>query len=137
MADEPTGSGRYRAGNADREVVAADLRDAFSEGRLDSDEYFQRLEAVWEATTYGELERLTADLPQPWERKRAAAEQQRRRGQARAYLREWKSWFGAAVVMIAIWAISSISQGEPATFWPVWPLGIWAAILVGNASWKD
>lgn len=137
MADEPARRPDHRAADDDREQVATDLRDAFSEGRLDSDEYYRRLEAVWEARTYGELERLTADLPQPLARKRAAAEQERKRKEVQEYLGEWKSWFGAAVIMIAIWAITSINQGEPTNFWPIWPLGIWAAILIGQAIWKD
>lgn len=67
-----------RASDTDREIVAGDLRDAFGEGRLDPDEYQRRLDRLWETRTYGELERLTFDLPQPIERKKAEAETARK-----------------------------------------------------------
>lgn len=135
MADDPVRRDTHRASDADRETVAGDLRDAFSEGRLDYEEYESRLDEVWQAKTYGELDRLTADLPQPLERRKAAAEQERRRKEVQDYLGEWKSWLGVAVVLIALWGITSLSSGELNDFWPVWPLGIWAAILLAQAFW--
>lgn len=54
---------RLRASDADRERVAAVLRDAAAEGRLDLEELTERLGAVYAARTYAELEPLTADLP--------------------------------------------------------------------------
>ncbi|MFW6205475.1 MAG: DUF1707 SHOCT-like domain-containing protein, partial [Actinomycetota bacterium] len=130
MAEDPVRRDTHRASDADRETVAGDLRDAFSEGRLDYEEYESRLDKLWQAKTYGELDRLTADLPQPLERRKAAAEQERRRKEVQDYLGEWKSWLGVAVVLIALWGITSLSSGELNDFWPVWPLGIWAAILL-------
>lgn len=137
MADEPAPRASHRASDADREIVAGDLRDAFGEGRLNPDEYQSRLDGVWQAKTYGELDRLTADLPEPLQRREAAAAQERHKKEVQEYLGEWKSWLGAAVVMIAIWGITSLSAGEPAGFWPVWPLGIWAAILIAQAFWPS
>ncbi|MBW8485433.1 DUF1707 domain-containing protein [Actinomadura sp. PM05-2] len=52
-----------RASDADRDRVAAVLRDAAGEGRLGLDELEDRLEAVYAARTYAELEPITADLP--------------------------------------------------------------------------
>ncbi|MEU6117965.1 DUF1707 domain-containing protein [Streptomyces sp. NPDC047117] len=52
-----------RASDADRDRVAEILRDALAEGRLRMEEFDERLEAAYEARTYGELEPLTADLP--------------------------------------------------------------------------
>jgi hypothetical protein len=54
-----------RAGDADRERVAEQLRDALAEGRLDMDEFQERLDVVYRAKTYGELEPVTRDLPAP------------------------------------------------------------------------
>ncbi|MDH6226766.1 hypothetical protein M2169_003736 [Streptomyces sp. MJP52] len=54
-----------RAGDADRERVAERLRDALAEGRLDMDEFQERLDVVYRAKTYGELEPVTRDLPAP------------------------------------------------------------------------
>ncbi|MEV5608410.1 DUF1707 domain-containing protein [Streptomyces sp. NPDC052225] len=61
---EPTPSApELRASDADREQVAERLRDALAEGRLDMEEFDERLEATYKARTYGELAPLTQDLP--------------------------------------------------------------------------
>ncbi|WP_165988947.1 DUF1707 domain-containing protein [Streptomyces sp. YIM 98790] len=52
-----------RASDADREAVAERLRDAAAEGRIDLEELQERLDQVFAAKTYGELEPVTADLP--------------------------------------------------------------------------
>jgi Domain of unknown function (DUF1707) len=52
-----------RASDADREQVAERLRQATAEGRLTADELEERLEIVFAARTYGELDPLVADLP--------------------------------------------------------------------------
>ncbi|MFD7813210.1 DUF1707 domain-containing protein [Streptomyces sp. NPDC059785] len=52
-----------RASDADRERVAEHLRDALAEGRLDMEEFEERLEATYKARTYGELAPITRDLP--------------------------------------------------------------------------
>ncbi len=52
-----------RASDADRERVAEVLRDALAEGRLDMEEFEERLDATYQARTYGELAPLTRDLP--------------------------------------------------------------------------
>jgi hypothetical protein len=52
-----------RASDADREQVAERLRHATAEGRLTATELEERLEAVFAARTYGELDALVADLP--------------------------------------------------------------------------
>ncbi|MFI6577228.1 DUF1707 domain-containing protein [Nocardiopsis sp. NPDC050513] len=61
----PSGEGRMRASDADRDQVAHRLREALAEGRLDPDEHSERLEAVYQAKTLGELVPITADLPEP------------------------------------------------------------------------
>ncbi|WAZ22027.1 DUF1707 domain-containing protein [Streptomyces cinnabarinus] len=52
-----------RASDADRERVAEILREAMAEGRLDMEEFGERLDATYRARTYGELTPLTRDLP--------------------------------------------------------------------------
>lgn len=60
---EPAGTPGMRAGDADRDRVAQVLRDAAGEGRLTLDELDERLDAVYAAKTYADLEPLTRDLP--------------------------------------------------------------------------
>ncbi|MEU6294689.1 DUF1707 domain-containing protein [Streptomyces erythrochromogenes] len=52
-----------RASDADRDRVVERLRDAVAEGRLDMEEFEERLEAAYKSRTYAQLEPLTADLP--------------------------------------------------------------------------
>ena len=52
-----------RASDADREQVANVLREAAGDGRLSMDELDERLDAVYAAKTYAELEPITHDLP--------------------------------------------------------------------------
>lgn len=66
-----------RASDADREQIAERLRHAAGEGRLLAEELEQRLEGAFSARTYGELDRLVADLP------RQAVERSRRSRPAR------------------------------------------------------
>ncbi|WP_371656962.1 MULTISPECIES: DUF1707 domain-containing protein [unclassified Streptomyces] len=54
-----------RASDAERERVAEALRDAVAEGRLDMEEFEERLEATYKARTHGELAPLVRDLPAP------------------------------------------------------------------------
>ncbi|RNL71286.1 DUF1707 domain-containing protein [Streptomyces sp. I6] len=54
-----------RASDAERERIAELLRNAVAEGRLDMDEFGERLDAAYKARTRGELEPLVRDLPTP------------------------------------------------------------------------
>jgi Domain of unknown function (DUF1707) len=56
---------RIRTSDADRERVAARLREHFAEGRLSSDELDERISAALTAKTFGDLQRIMADLPDP------------------------------------------------------------------------
>ena len=59
----PPGHGQLRSSHADRERAADVLKAAFAEGRLDQDEYTERVGQVHASRTYAELAELTADLP--------------------------------------------------------------------------
>ena len=52
-----------RASDADREATANRLREHHTDGRLDQDEFQERLEKCFAAKTVGELAELTRDLP--------------------------------------------------------------------------
>jgi Domain of unknown function (DUF1707)/Domain of unknown function (DUF4190) len=54
-----------RASAADREQVIGTLKTGFLEGRLTKDEYDERVGRALTARTYGDLGRLTEDLPGP------------------------------------------------------------------------
>ena len=57
------GAGYMRASNADRERAIDVLKAGFAEGRLDKDEYDDRVSAAYAARTYADLAVVTGDLP--------------------------------------------------------------------------
>ena len=60
-----------RASDADRDATADRLRQHHTDGRLDQDEFQERLERCFAAKTVGELAELTRDLPGDTARHRA------------------------------------------------------------------
>ena len=54
-----------RVGDVEREAAADTLRGHYVQGRLDGDEFQQRLERCLAAKTYADLDPLFTDLPGP------------------------------------------------------------------------
>ena len=52
-----------RLSTAEREQASARLAEHFAEGRLDHDEYAERLDRIWAARTRGDLRPVFRDLP--------------------------------------------------------------------------
>lgn len=52
-----------RASDADRETTSERLRRHHAEGRLDAEEFQERVDRCYQAKTVGELEQLVTDLP--------------------------------------------------------------------------
>jgi hypothetical protein len=140
-----------RASDADRQQVADRLRAALDEGRLTLLEYDERLGAAYGALTYGELAKVTHDLPDaaappdllpasgpagpvPTDAaSRAPAPQQPAQppGRARAYLiQQGRGWLGGAVITNGIWAATSGFDWH--SYWPGIVLPIWAVAIVGG-----
>ncbi|WP_094293080.1 DUF1707 SHOCT-like domain-containing protein [Mycobacterium neumannii] len=63
MSNPASRSGPMRAADTDRIQVAQLLTDAAAQGRLQLNEYEDRLTRAYAAQTYDELDRLSADLP--------------------------------------------------------------------------
>ncbi len=57
------GDPRIRASDADRDRVTAMLREHHAAGRLDAEEFNDRMNQALDAKTLGELDELMADLP--------------------------------------------------------------------------
>jgi hypothetical protein len=62
-AGDDVGRSRLRVSDADRDEAADGLGNALAEGRLTAEEHRERLDAVYAASTYGELEQVLGDLP--------------------------------------------------------------------------
>ncbi|MFC0110014.1 DUF1707 SHOCT-like domain-containing protein [Kibdelosporangium aridum] len=61
--DQPGDHLSIRISNEDRERVAQILHNAMAEGRLEMSELEERLDQVYAAKTFGDLEPITRDLP--------------------------------------------------------------------------
>jgi DUF1707 SHOCT-like domain len=55
--------GAIRASDSDRESVVEILRQAYTDGRLDLNEFDERTTAAYAAKTWADLRQLTSDLP--------------------------------------------------------------------------
>jgi hypothetical protein len=122
-----------RASDADRERVAATLRDAAGQGLLTLAEVDERLARVYAATHVEDLAPLTADLPEPGRRRAPVDRQARSRARtvARAHL---AAYLGLVLLMVGIWVVT----GADYYFWPVWPaIGMLPAVVshLAAARW--
>jgi hypothetical protein len=135
--------GEMRAADADRERVAERLRIALDEGRLNLQEYDERLREAYVAKTYAELDKLLVDLPgvTPVSQSQVAVPgtgavaqpgpDGRYSDATRRWLAEmWSGWTRVVAICVAIWAISAVASGDLSNFWPVWVAGPWGAVLL-------
>ncbi|RFU43203.1 hypothetical protein DZF91_02445, partial [Actinomadura logoneensis] len=67
----------------------------------------------------------------------ARAETERRRVERLWWRKEVLYWIGGAVIMNVLWAARSLGEGRLEDYWPAWPLGIWAAILLSYVFWPS
>jgi Na+/melibiose symporter-like transporter len=131
---------QMRAADGDRERVAERVRQALDEGRLTLDELDERLRQVYQAKTFGELDRIVADLPPlatPAESQLTpAAKPLPSRIEANPKLPTWLSylwrlWLVVVLINLVIWFIVSVTAGKLVYFWPIWVAGPWAAVNIG------
>lgn len=132
---------QMRVADADREQAATRVREALEEGRLTLEELDQRLQQVYAAQTFGDLDQLLSDLPTA-----VPAEQSQvlpaSRGPVPASRHEpnprlptwlaysWRLWFLAVAINLVVWFLVSVSTGGVVYFWPMWVAGPWAAVNV-------
>ncbi len=120
-----------RAGDSDRQRVADQLKSALDEGRLDLNEYDERVQRAYSARTYGDLEGLLDDLPGtvPVQHAQVQPHAPAPAAQPVGLKKDGhsgKHTFGSALtaflICTVIWAISSVSSGHAYYFWPAWVL---------------
>ena len=135
-----------RASDTERDLTVDRLAVAFSEGRLDHEEYERRVGAALTSVLVGELRALTADLPGPenpipppgpHREGRTAPEPEGAPVPWEEWGDEWRWWLGVAGTLTGVWAVSSLLGGELVPYWPLVPLGIWAAVLLASAIWPS
>jgi hypothetical protein len=137
-----------RAADVDRQFVAERLKGALDEGRLTLTEFDDRLREVYASKTYGDLDKVLADLPgfapvshsqvvpapnvYPTAEARQELAGRPLRGVPRWLVGIWSAWLIAVTVNVVIWLLVSISTGELVYFWPMWVAGPWGAVLLAT-----
>ncbi len=123
-------SSGIRVADADRELVAGELREHMMAGRLTSEEFEERVARAYAAVTRAQLDELRADLPMGVATidKELAARHARLR---RRLVQEGGGAIGLSGLAVAIWAASGASGG----FWPAWVIVVTLLPVVRNA-WR-
>jgi hypothetical protein len=122
-----------RAGDRDREKTAALLGQGLAQGYLRMDDYEQRLQTAFAATTAADLRAVVADLPVHALRRndprRAAARRAAARRSVHAHL---AAYLAMVVIVLSVWLAVALSVGAW-YFWPVWPILGGAIGVIGHA----
>jgi hypothetical protein len=146
---------KIRASDADRDRTAALLREHHAAGRLDLEEFNERLDKAYAAKTVGELDALMADLPAidlyqlpdasmrrgrgggsggggdvrlPWFRPPGALMAADGRFSP-AWQAAWGSWLSIASICVVIWLATGASLANP---WFLWVVGPWGLLMYGR-----
>jgi hypothetical protein len=106
-----------RASDEDRDRLVDELNEHVVAGRLDTDEFEDRLKSAYAARTTAELDTLRRDLPVT-PRQTALSHAERRSQLTRRMVQEAGGSLGLFIVCTIIWAAS----GAHGQFWPVWVL---------------
>ncbi|MFV2173897.1 DUF1707 domain-containing protein [Actinomadura sp. LOL_016] len=130
-----------RASDADRDRVAASLREHCAVGRITVDELQERLEDVYGARTLGQLEKVTADLPEEdlyqlpvpaTQAKSTDLPVRRTRDEAGVRRAAWAGLAAVGGLNFVIWLIIGVTAGFVYPWW-LWVVGPWGAVLLIQA----
>jgi hypothetical protein len=128
-----------RASDADRDRVAAALREHCAQGRIDVEELNERLESVYGARTLGDLRRVTDDLPEEdmyelpvpsWRRSTPA----RRLGGGvyqTAMQAGWATYATVNALCFVIWLLVAVPTGAWYPWW-LWVAGPWGVVMLAG-----
>lgn len=94
---------QLRASDRDRERVVEILKEAFAEGRLDNDEFSERIIHAQAARSHAQLAALTADIPLPSASAAPAEASAWRPVQARA---RWTAALAATSLVLGIASVA-------------------------------
>lgn len=133
---EPVRTADLRVSDVERAAVQERLQRAVGAGQLDLAEFDERLQAAWSARTRGDLQRVTADLPEPPAPAPPPPPAPRHRvfsatagGTAMRVLTT--VWACALAVNVVVWLLVLVVSGDPVHPWFVWlaPSGAVLAVL--------
>lgn len=151
---------RMRASDSERQAVVDVLKLALDDGRLKMDEYVERMERAYEATTVGDLALLHDDLPDevvPVKRAPvpevpvapfvapvsvpAGPPPVPATGIRGAYMELpaglkvlWTIWFAAVSINVVVWVLVGMTSMSFPYPWPLWVAGPAGAALWGISA---
>lgn len=136
-----------RASDADRDRVAASLREHCALGRITMDELQERLESVYGSKTLGQLQEVTSDLPEEdlYQLPVPAAQPKSTASPAKAPSRDldrpggkamWGAWATVSAINFTVWLIVLVTTGAVYPWW-IWVAGPWGAILLMRTIFGD
>jgi DUF1707 SHOCT-like domain len=142
MASNPD----IRASDIDRDRVAEALREHSVAGRISMDELNERLDATYTARTLGDLQVVTADLPEhdayqlpvPAAVRSSPAPAIRRPHDVyrKGVRLAWASWASVNLVCFVIWLLTTLGtvmSGEGLGYpWFLWVAGPWGAVILAG-----
>ncbi|CAL9454686.1 hypothetical protein SUDANB121_02527 [Nocardiopsis dassonvillei] len=125
-----------RTSDADRDRVAQLLQEHFAQGRLDHEEFTERLGRAYKARTVGELEVVTRDLPERDLAEVRGAAPRREEGAPApvltlrdpALMVPWMLYAGVNVLCFVIWLILFLTT-EYDYPWFLWVMGPWGIVM--------
>jgi len=102
---------QLRIGDAERTLVTEALQQHYAEGRLDSDELEERLDATLAAKTQADLREITKDLPGPrsWEAPRPQP-------MRHPHHHHGPRFVMAPLILLAVFGVVALVTGTPVVF---------------------
>jgi hypothetical protein len=137
------GRQEMRASDRDRQEVVDRLRGALEDGRLQMDEFVDRMGRAYQAVTYGDLAPLSADLPASGSRQEATLPapvapvghpwRGALAGLPTTLKVMWTIWLAAVSINVVVWALVSATTVHLLYPWPLWVAGPWGAALLAKS----
>lgn len=121
---------QLRVADAERQQLVDELRDHVVAGRLTSEEFEERVDRAYKASTRGELDALRADLPMSPATVQRALDT-RKAQLRRRLLQEGGGAVGISILCVAIW----VASGATGSFWPAWVILVTLLPLARN-GWR-
>jgi DUF1707 SHOCT-like domain/2TM domain len=124
---------RLRASDADRERTVEQLRQHHADGRLDLEEFSERMDRAYAAKTLAELDALMTDLPRdatPATPRPAGPLDERRARRRQAFYRSLATYLAVNALLVGIWLFSGRGY-----FWPIWVMLGWGVGIVAQGVW--
>jgi hypothetical protein len=141
------GQQTMRASDRDRQEVVDRLRGAVQDGRLQMDEFVDRMGQAYQALTYGDLAPLHADLPTSGSQRQAAPPASSAPpapvcGPWRGVLAGlpttlkvlWTIWLAIVSINVVVWGLVSATTAHLLYPWPLWVAGPWGAALLAISA---